>query len=657
MGKINLLSEEVRNRIAAGEVIERPASVVKELVENAVDAGATEITVKIEKGGKDLIEVSDNGSGIEKDDMRAAFLAHATSKIVNLEDIENIETLGFRGEALATIASIAKVELVSAVEGGEGNKVVCDGENIGNVEPAVCGKGTTLTVRNVFFNTPVRYKFMKTDKKEEADITNLVTRYVLGNPFIAFKYYVDGDVVLQSYGGGLEEAIAQVYGAKFLSNSFRINADRNDIKIRGFIGNQNFFKPNKSYQSVFLNGRYIINQVIATAINNAYAAYAMKRNYPFYVLFIDVPKDMVDVNVHPNKSDVRFVDNSVVFGSVYKVVSSVLDGTAKAAEFVVEETIVPEIKSTFGDKSTINRVYAQETPAPQKVYDDDFSDVKGIERFQKPQSTPETEEKVQAESVKALPQTSSEESVYREKSRLFDGFKPNADFIFGGRESFSAQSEFAGFNSPRRAESVLSVSKAEQETIDYKACKYRGVLFNTYLLYEIGDEVYMIDQHAAHERLIYDSLCDKMAKREVSMQSMLTPYVLNVNAAEKTFLDENLELIREIGFDIEPWGVSSFRVDSVPADLRNMEVKEFFDELLSNIESYKQVTLRDMLRDKLAQTACKHAIKGGDRLTEEEREKLFKMIDGNMGLKCPHGRPVCVKLTKIAIEKMFKRIV
>ena len=356
MAKINILSEVICNRIAAGEVIDRPYSAVKEMIENSLDAGATEIEVYIERGGKDLIKIVDNGCGIEKDDMRAAFFSHATSKISTLEDIDNIHTLGFRGEALATIAAIAQVELISVTGGNDAWKVECDGEFIGQVEPAALDKGTQITVRNIFFNTPVRRKFLKTDKKEEADITSFVTRYILGNPRVAFKYFIDGKLTLQSYGGGLEEAIAQVYGSKYLPQSFKINADRNDIHVYGFIGNQNFFKPNKSYQNVYLNGRCISNNVISTAISQAYAPYAMKRNYPVYTLFIDVPTEIVDVNVHPNKADVRFVDNQLIFGTVYKVISSVLDGTAKAADFVVDSTVVPEIQSTFAESGSKNAV-------------------------------------------------------------------------------------------------------------------------------------------------------------------------------------------------------------------------------------------------------------------------------------------------------------
>ncbi len=277
MAKINILTKDIYNRIAAGEVVDRPYSALKELVENSLDAGATEITIYVEKGGRQLIKVCDNGCGIEPDDMRSAFIPHATSKVSCVEDLEKITTLGFRGEALASISSISRTEIVSRTEGNEACRVVCEAGYTGKVQPAALDKGTEVIVHDLFFNTPVRAKFLKSDKAEEADIHSFVNRFVLGNPDVAFKYYADGKLKLQSFGNGPEEAIAQVYGAKTISECFRIDAEKNGVRIRGYIGNQNFFRTNKSGQSLFLNGRYIVNNAIASAINNAYASYLMKR--------------------------------------------------------------------------------------------------------------------------------------------------------------------------------------------------------------------------------------------------------------------------------------------------------------------------------------------------------------------------------------------
>lgn len=639
MRKINILSQNVYNRIAAGEVIDRPYSAVKELIENSLDAGADDIEIYIESGGKQLIKVVDNGCGIERDDMRAAFFPHATSKISCADDLEKITTLGFRGEALASISVIARVELISATEGNPAYKVVCEDEKIGDVLPAALEKGTQISVRDLFYNTPVRAKFLKADKKEETDITNFVSRYILGNPFVSFRYYVDGKLSLQSFGGGLDEALAQVYGAKVISQCFKINAEKDGIKINGFIGNQNFFKPNKTYQSLFLNGRYIVNNTISTAITNAYAGYAMKRQYPFYVLNIEVPAEIVDVNVHPNKADVRFIDNRIIFGTVYSVVSSVLDGTAKAAEFVVDSLRVPEMKSTIGAAEESNKIYG--TGEQQTITLGSPVTVKDEEK------TYETENK--AESDKPIKEIKYYDPF--ENEPIYKMFPPAFDVDLEVSDGGGIREE------DKRVEEARSRKLYEQRMIEYESCKYKGNLFNTYLIYEICDTVYLIDQHAAHERLIYDRLREKIINRKIDRQGLIIPYLFSTNAEETQFINDNMMLIRSMGFDLKPFGACSFRVDEVPVDLQYLNLEEFFTEILSDMKGLKEIKLEEMLKDKIATTACKHAVKGGMTLTDEEVKALFKMIDGNMGLKCPHGRPVCVTLEKKDIEKMFKRIV
>lgn len=337
MSKINILPAQVYNRIAAGEVVDRPYSVVKELVENAIDAGATEIEITVEGGGKQLVRVTDNGSGILREDLHAAFLPHATSKIEKAADLEHIQTLGFRGEAVASIAAVSKMTITSKVKGENCYRLSSDGGKLGEIEEAAGGDGTDVRVESLFFNTPVRLKFLKSDRAEEADITNFVSRFILCRPDISFRYYVNGKKVLQSFGGGEEEALADVYGAAVLGECYHISAEKHGVRIRGYIGNQNFSKPNKTYQSVFLNGRYIVNSTVSAAVSNAYGSYLMKRQYPFYVLYIDVPAEIVDVNVHPNKADVRFADNQVIYGCIYSVISAVLDGQPKALEYILAD--------------------------------------------------------------------------------------------------------------------------------------------------------------------------------------------------------------------------------------------------------------------------------------------------------------------------------
>ena len=638
MAKINILESNVYNRIAAGEVVDRPYSVVKEFVENSIDAGAKNITVSIERGGKDLICVSDDGTGIGKEDLRSAFLPHATSKIARAEDLDFIRTLGFRGEALASIASVANVRLRSRAAGAdEAYELVCSGGKMGEITPCALGAGTEICAENLFFNTPVRAKFLKSDKGEEGDISNFVSRLVLGNPTVAFRYYIDGKLALQSFGGGEDEALAAVYGGNTVQECYKIDAEKHGIRIRGFLGKPSFTKANRTYQSVFVNGRYVVNNTIGSAISNAYASYLMKRQYPFYVLYIDIPPEAVDVNVHPNKSDVRFENNQVVYGCIYSVISSVLDGNASALEFVVGAKDAP----------------AEPEAAPRTA---------SLENIAVPKR-----EETAVDASTAMPEGGS--GHMKEAPRRQDAFfvPPRASEMKGGAVfEFHDSASAADVEKERKRQAVFEENKRYLEALENKARQqklifenavYRGCLFNTYLIYEEGDNAYIIDQHAAHERLIFDRLCAEAEKRKVVQQPLLVPYVLNVNREEFAFLAENAENIRRIGFEMEEFGQSSFKIAAVPLDLQDIDLRSFFEELLSEVGSLRGIRLTEVLRDRIAMTACKHAVKGGMLLTDSEKEKLFEMLHGDMGLKCPHGRPIAVKMTKYEIEKMFKRIV
>lgn len=687
MGKINILTKEIFNRIAAGEVVDRPYSAVKELIENALDAGATEISVYVEKGGRQLIRVCDNGGGIEPDDMRKAFIPHATSKVAKVEDLDSIATLGFRGEALASISSISRTEITSKTENNPACRVLCEGGYIGKVEPAALDRGTEVAVHNLFYNTPARAKFLKSDKAEESDIHNFVSRFILGNPEVSFKYYSDGKLKLQSFGNGLDEAVTQVYGAKVIPNCYKINAEKNGIKIHGFIGNQNFFKPNKSYQSLFLNGRYIVNSIVSSAITNAYASYLMKRQYPFYVLFLDVPAEMVDVNVHPNKADVRFTDGRAVYGAVYSVISGILDGTARAADFVVDYARIPEIRSSMPVQTSIGEAAAQgaelgsgtgdpeggkavqDQPKAPDLYGGDLSKEKpessdgqqadsGYLSYEEVLSHGGVQEKSSGAKAEPVPDYSAYENYaepkFEDRERTYPVYAYYSDL---------KEKNVLGVSSPTLgiSDSLVPSSRQkkaeEQEKFVCRDFTYKGNLFNTYLLYEIGGEVYIIDQHAAHERLIYDRFRKQVEERKVARQGMLVPYIISLTPEENSFMEENLMLIREMGFDIEPFGINAYRVCEVPADLKDLDFAAFFNELLSDVSGLKSIKMADVLKDKIAMAACKHAVKGGMELTKQEADGLLAEMHGDMGLKCPHGRPVAVKLTKYQIEKMFKRIV
>lgn len=701
MSKINILPAKVYNRIAAGEVVERPYSVVKELVENAIDAGATEIEIYVEQGGKQLVRVVDNGSGIERDDLHAAFLPHATSKIAKAEDLNNVMTLGFRGEAVASIASVSKMTITSKTENGKCYRLTSDGGVLGEITEAAGEKGTEVCVEMLFFNTPVRLGFLKSDKAEEADITTFVSRFILSRSDIAFTYYVNDKKVLQSFGGGDEEAFVSVYGVETLSKCYKIDAERNGMRVRGYIGGQNFYKPNKSYQSVFLNGRYISNNTIASAVSGAYMNYLMKRQYPFYVLYIQLAPGTVDVNVHPNKSDVRFIDNHYVYGNLIKILSSVLDGNATALEYVVQDEALnseadkpnkpnkpnePSQAKTLsesilsGEKASPELGFATMTyeqaqkeimeskpvilPKKEEV---DYSKMKGVTlrenigpytgklRYMRPYMDKQI----------PLPKVKDPEKLAK---KFPDLHFERTYLVFGDpqAESTSAPGDAPSTEDPSTTDYFMEnkryleelENKSKQNKIDVLNCTYAGKLFNTYLVYERADELYIIDQHAAHERLIFNRLTEQMKnKQTLEQQTMLVPYEIKLNAFESAFMRERLDDIRQMGFDITEYSENLFKVYAVPLELQSIDLGKFFNDILAEINGYRAIKLEEILKDKLASAACKAAVKGGMDLTRGEIDELFALMDGDMGLKCPHGRPVVVKMTKKQLEKMFKRIV
>ena len=701
MAKINILPSKVYNRIAAGEVVERPCSVVKELVENAIDAGANEIEIYVENGGKQLIRVIDNGCGIERDDLHSAFLPHATSKIEKAEDLDNIMTLGFRGEAVASIAAVSKMTITSKVEGGKCYKLTCDGGEIGQIIETSGGKGTDVCVEMLFYHTPVRLGFLKSDKAEETDITNVVSRFILNRSDIAFTYYVNGKKTLQSFAGGDEEAMVCVYGASVISDCYCIDAQKHGIRIRGYIGNPNFYKANKSYQSIFLNGRYILNTTISAAITNAYASYLMKRQYPFYVLHIDVPTEIVDVNVHPNKLEVRFADNQIIYGCVYSVIAAVLDGQTKALEYVVQAPMQRQAMDsvyTQPEKVVEHREPAKAVEPPQNIgfatltYEEAKREIeesapafaarkKGLELpFAEAEKadTADNKRKMPTHPKGFIPSEQIgpyvpapdlgpiEPSIANKRNGAEELHKQFPDLFFqlprtkvydpDYERSLKEKGEEDSFEANKRYLEELE-RKKKQNRIDVSNCVYAGKLFNTYLIYELGDAAYVIDQHAAHERLIFNRLKEQMANRTVVRQPMLIPFELKVNALENAFLEEHLPEIAELGFEIAQTQENSFAISEIPVDLQNIDLAAFFGDILGDISGYRSIKLVDLLKDKLASAACKAAVKGGMDLTKEEIDALFALMDGDMGLKCPHGRPVVVKLTKTELEKMFKRIV
>lgn len=644
MAKINILDKKIYNRIAAGEVVERPYSVIKELIENAIDAGATDIDVTIEDGGKRLMRVSDNGCGISREDLPKAFLPHATSKISAVEDLDKILTLGFRGEALASIGSVSKATILSKTKDDEmGNIIVCEGGVIGDADVYPSDTGTTVSVENLFFNTPARAKFLKASKSEETDITNIITRLILSHPDIAFKYTSDGKVMLQSFGGGLDEAIIEIYGYNAITDCIPIETEKNGIKISGFIGKNYFTKPNRTYQTVILNGRYVVNNTIQSSMHNAYAAYLMKRQYPFYVLKIDMSPETVDVNVHPNKTDVRFIDNQVIYSTLYSVVTKVLDGSAAALEIVKPNNYVPIDEGS-------RPIIPQKPITPDEIgeahcdrpfvsgFNEELLDQTIWGRYNKSKS---------AEKEGEFEKTFGVADSHDDEPRELGGNK--IDDIFAENKKYIAEME-----AKKAAEEA---EKARQEELKVEPeFKVIGQVLATYLILEKENDIYFIDQHAAHERLLYDKFIEEYKSGNVAEQTMLVPYIFRVNESESEFIIGKFPELRKAGFDISEYDVNEFAVYSVPVLLFDMDLKSFFDDLLSDI-SFKKETMPELIHDKIAMKACKAAIKSGKILSEDEIDALLKAMKYNTALRCPHGRPVTVKISRTEIDKWFKRIV
>lgn len=633
--KINLLDSTIYNRISAGEVVERPSSVVKELVENSIDAGATDIVISIKEGGTLNITVTDNGIGIENGEIKKAFLPHATSKIASTDDLDTISTLGFRGEALASIASVSMVTIKSKSQNDEVGKVIelSAGEITSDSE---CGMnvGTTISIDNLFFNTPARKKFLKSNMTEEKYVSNLVSRLILCNPDVSITYYADNKKIYQTHGNGLKSALDVVYGVETTKNLIELENTFGNYHIKGYIGDYNYSKPNKTYQTIIINGRYVQNNTISTAVATSYGEKLMKRTYPFFVLELVMPFDLVDVNVHPAKTEVRFSDERKIFSFVYHSVQDCLINDEikknKLGSFQIENSDTSiQIKKDLGEK---------------------------IEE--------KSEKRFDLTSFALLKNEKS--SGLRQDFSIFNNNKnDDGDFDYvkdvkiekEKQEKLPDVSLLDFFNQSKNSNIVYANENIEQPKTDVKEFTGRvvGQLFDTYLLVEDNNEFYIIDQHAVHEKIIFDKL---MKKEDTEIQNLLIPYVFDTNFLESEFLAENLDELNNLGIGIEHFGGNSYKISSIPVCMINNDLDGFVKDLLKCVSSLKSISSKDIIREKIAQTACKSAIKADFKFNKEQQDALLKyFIDSGMPTHCPHGRPTTITFTKQEIEKMFKRIV
>lgn len=691
MGKIVLLDELTINKIAAGEVIERPASVVKELVENSIDAGATNITVEIQNGGISKIRIIDNGSGMSKDDLEFAFERHATSKIRKADDLENVKSMGFRGEALASIAAIAHVELVTKTENDEiGHKIIVEGGKILEIEDAASKQGTTITVSNLFFNTPVRYKFLKKDFTEAGYIEDAVSRIAIANPNIAIKLINGSKTIIQTNGNGdLKTVIYTIYGKEIAEGLLKVNYEYEGIRVTGAIGKPEIARNNRSYQMFFVNKRYIKDKTLSAGVEQAFKGLIPIGKYGVVILNIEIEPNKIDVNVHPTKLEIRFQEEQKVFKAIYHSVKETLLKGDLVKEVEKEPIVVEEQKLEIKEepKKAVEEIQTKTEPEiEQKEESEDIKKSGFMGLFKKKEK--DTDEFIenystntlqeifaqknveQAEEIKIPTQEQKEnmENILDKQKKLEDSQveeNPSKDFdemyvkTFGKLpETKKVDEDYTRIDNKTLKE-VENISVFEEKENYNTILKYKfiGALFSTYLVIEIKDEVYIIDQHAAHERVMYEKIKKNFySNMEKESQIMLLPDIIELSHKERAIVKENTDLFKKAGFIIEEFGDNTIRLIGVPSLCMDLDTKELFLEILDEIDTVA-ITAKQEKEDKFISTiACKAAVKANMKLTNEEVDTLMKqLLVLPNPFTCPHGRPTAIKMTKYDIERKFNR--
>ena len=662
MGNIVLLDDLTINQIAAGEVIERPANVVKELVENSIDAGATSINVEIENGGISLIRISDNGKGIAPDDVEIAFERHATSKIRSAKDLARVATMGFRGEALASIAAIAKVELVTKTKDSEiGTRIIVEGGDIILKEECGAPQGTTITIRELFFNTPVRYKFLKKDFTEGGYIETAMERIALINPNISFRLFNNKKQVLLTNGNGdIKSVVFNIFGKDIAQNLVNIDFEYEGIKVTGVAGKPEIARSNKSNQLFYVNGRFIKDKILSAATEEAYRTLVPQGKFGFCIVNINMNPEMVDVNVHPAKLEVRFVEESKIFTSVLHAIKSALLGNDLIIDSEKDEMAKQELpKEESGSESKI---------IPFK---------KGLfELFRGGKS--QEENIVYEEENKSLRTMEIEVTPKQENNTLFSKIMTKENKIenmheYEGEEDLDDSEEkqeqvtsenFTNIIKEERAEYSYIPEAQEKiyeqniiEQVELPNYQILGVAFNTYILLQLDDDIYILDQHAAHERVLYEKVKQNFYKnggKEVQM--LLLPDILDLSKKDMRLVHDNLQLFEQSGFDIEEFGESTIKINGVPVICYEMDTKDLFMDILDGLDITNRTNKQDIEEKFISTVACKAAIKANMYLDEREiRGLLDELLLLENPFTCPHGRPTAIRISKNEIEKKFGR--
>ena len=624
MGKIRPLSENLIGKIAAGEVVERPAAAIKELVENSLDAGATTVTVEIREGGLSYIRVSDNGSGIDESDIRTAFERHATSKISREQDLDSIATLGFRGEALASIAAVSRVTMTTrTAERETGLKVTNEGGKITDIRETACPQGTTITVSDLFYNVPVRKGFMKKSGQEATAVHDLMTQLLLSRPDVSFRYISNGKTEYHSPGDGqTATAMQTVYGSRAMKEMHAVDDHGNGLVIKGFVGIGENARGNRNQEFFFINGRVMHSKILNDAVETACRERIMIGKFPVCALYITIAYEAVDVNVHPNKLQVRFRDETGVYEAVLSAVLNAIR-VRDAFEQPVEMVLIKERE-----------------PERQPVYKE------SVKPFI-------VQDRIVQVSKTLPPEAASPVPPERPVPEFREVRKPENTFA-GIPDIQEKQPSFVTVppQVPAVKESAEQVSTILQNI--KKPMKIFGALFNTFILVEYEDQLLMVDQHAVHERLLFDKLMQE--QRSQAGQELLVPVIISVTNAEQRLLEENRDTLESIGLVVESFGERDIAVRTVPMILGEAQTQDFIREVITELENGKDPTF-EKKRTALLQTACKHAVKGGEALTEDElRSLLDTMIEKKVTPTCPHGRPLVVAISHYELDKKFKRI-
>lgn len=718
MPEITLLDQETIDKIAAGEVVERPSSVVKELVENAIDAKATAITVEIKEGGISFIRITDNGCGIERRQVPLAFLRHSTSKIKSVEDLLSIHSLGFRGEALSSIAAVAQVELITKTyEELTGTRYVIEGSKEKENEEIGAPDGTTFIVRNLFYNTPARRKFLKTAQTEAGYISDLMERMALSHPDVSFKFINNGQTKLHTSGNSREkDLIYHIYGRDITSAILPLSAETELFTVKGFIGKPIVSRGNRNYENYFINGRYIKSALISKAIEEGYKGFMMQHQYPFCVLYFTMNSELLDVNVHPTKMELRFSQNEVIYKSLYEIIRNTLTHKDFIPEVPVKEEktaakTVPEVKKTpepfeVRRLNDIRKAVSMDSPYERKYPERER--VTGLpfpKQDMKKEKNPHLEQDIRKEDsftgdVKDSGRKAADDLFARlsgkrtgevtvaEDKQISDGNKADMEgndlYQQSMQKPEKIHEETTAYGQSTASEHipVHTLSSEPEHAADQRnAVIYEqqnladmdshfltkdarkkhqiiGQLFDTYWLVQYEDKLFIIDQHAAHEKVLYEKTMKKIKNQSFASQSLSPPVILTLSNEEVEMLQKYKEQILAFGYEIEPFGGKEYAITAIPADFTDVDMKLMFIEMLDDFVGITGTGAPDMIMEKVASMSCKAAVKGNDRLSRTEAETLIdELLELENPYNCPHGRPTIISMTKYEIEKKFKRIV